>query len=272
MNKKYSTAIFIGIAILVVILLIGGSTFQTLLPGQKGVVFRKFTSGLDKENIYSEGFHIIAPWNDMYIYDVKEQQKEETMDIMVNNGLSINVDVTLRFNPVHNKIGYLHEKFGKDYITTLVIPEIRSIVRSVMGRYTADEIYSTKRKQVEDSISLETRKILQANYIDMRALLIRSIKLPENIKQAIEVKLATEQESLAYQFKIEKEKNEAERKRIAAEGEARANGILNSSLSANLLKKMGVEATLELAKSQNTKIIVIGGDGSGLPIILDGKN
>jgi len=150
----------------------------------------------------------------------------------------------------------------------LVIPEVRSSVRQVMGRYSAEEIYSTKRAEVETAIKTETGLVLSANNIEMKALLIRSINLPAQIKKAIENKLEQEQEALAYQFRLDKEKSEAERKRIAAEGEAAANKIVNSSLTPALLKMRGIEATLDLSKSQNTKVIVIGSGEDGLPLIL----
>ncbi|MEM9022651.1 MAG: SPFH domain-containing protein, partial [Bacteroidota bacterium] len=155
-------------------------------------------------------------------------------------------------------------------INTLVTPEVRSSVRKVMGRYSAEEIYSTKRKEVEEAIILETGELLSNdnNNINMVTLLIREIKLPENIKGAIENKLKQEQEALAYQFRLEKEKSEAERKRIAAEGEAAANNIVNNSLTDRLLKMRGIEATLELSKSSNSKVVVIGSGADGLPLIL----
>ncbi|MEM9391723.1 MAG: prohibitin family protein, partial [Bacteroidota bacterium] len=184
------------------------------------------------------------------------------------NGLSINVDVTVRFNPIYDEIGYLHENFGTNYVNKLVVPEVRSAVRQVMGRFTAEEIYSTKRAEVETSIKTETENTLKNNNIEMQALLIRSINLPEQIKSAIENKLKQEQEALAYQFRLDKEKSEAERKRIAADGEAVANKIINSSLTPELLKMRGIEATLELAKSPNSKVVVVGSGDDGLPLIL----
>jgi regulator of protease activity HflC (stomatin/prohibitin superfamily) len=152
-----------------------------------------------------------------------------------------------------------------------VIPEVRSAVRQVMGRYTAEEIYSTKRAEVETTIIQETDKTLsnENNNILMNALLIRSINLPKNIKNAIENKLQQEQEALAYEYKLNKERSEAERKQIAADGEAIANKIINSSLTDNLLKMRGIEATQELSKSPNSKIIIIGGGKDGLPLILN---
>jgi regulator of protease activity HflC (stomatin/prohibitin superfamily) len=179
----------------------------------------------------------------------------------------------VRFNPIANRIGYVQETFGVNYITVLVIPEVRSAVRNVMGFFTAEEIYSTKRSVVEQRIIEEASSTLsnERNNIQLNALLIRSINLPENIKKAIESKLQQEQEALAYQFRLDKEKSEAERKRIAAEGEAVANRIINNSLTDNLLKMRGIEATAVLAQSPNSKVIIIGSGKDGLPLILGGN-
>jgi regulator of protease activity HflC (stomatin/prohibitin superfamily) len=268
-NIKSTVLIAIGVVV-VILLLVGSSATITLKPGERGVVFRKFTTGLDKENVKTEGFHIIAPWNRMIVYDVREQQVEESLDVLDKNGLSVSVDVTMRFNPFPNEIGTLHERFGKDYIRKLVIPEMRSSVRQVMGRYTAEGIYSTMRQEVETAIITETRETLRTdkNNIEMSALLIRSIKLPTKIKEAIEFKLEEEQKALAYEYRLDREQSEAERKRIGAEGEARANKIINNSLTPELLRMRGIEATVELSKSANSKVVVIGSGDSGLPLIL----
>jgi len=221
--------------------------------------------------VVSTGLKAIAPWNKLFRYDVKEQKSEETMDVLSKNGLSINVDVTVRFNPVYNRIGYLHETFGINYVTRLVTPEVRSTVRRVAGRYTAEEIYSTKRNEVETSIIEETAVILKENNIEMHALLIRSINLPADIKQAIESKLQHEQQALAMTFINEKEKMEAERKKIEAQGIATYNRILNASLTSMILKQKGIDATLKLAESPNSKVVVVGSGKEGLPLILGGN-
>jgi len=268
MNSFKKSYLIIAAVVLVVLILFGSSMFVTIQPGERGVIFRPFSQGLDKEHIYIPGFHVVAPWNDLIVYDVKEQQREETMDVLDKNGLSLNVDVSVRFNPVYERIGFLHEVFGKRFIEQLIIPEVRSSVRQVAGRYTAEEIYSTKRSEVESSIITETKEILQQNNIDMRALLIRSINLPDQIRIAIENKLKQEQEALAYQFRLSRETAEAERKRIEAEGIATFNKIINSSLTDQILKQRGIEATIDLAKSANAKVVVVGSGKDGLPLIL----
>lgn len=266
--SKMKTILILAAIALIIIFIFGKSMFVTIQPGEAAVIFRPFSTKLDKENIFRPGFQIIAPWNNLIIYQVSEQKTEETMEVLDKNGLSIAVEISIRYQPVTERIGFLYEKFIGDYKSRLVSPELRSAVRKVMGRYTAEEIYSTKRKEVENNIEKETADVLARNDVTMTAMLIRSINLPSEIKQAIENKLKQEQEALAYQFKLEKEKSEAERKRIAAEGESRANKIINNSLTPQLLKMRGIEATLELSKSPNSKTVIIGSGKDGMPMIL----
>ncbi|PZR33557.1 MAG: peptidase [Azospira oryzae] len=268
MNNKRLPIIVLAVISFIVLIALSSSLFYTVQPAERAVIFYPFGIGLDKEHTIEQGTHMKAPWNEVFIYKVNEMSTDENMDILDKNGLSIHIDVSVRYFPAPDKIGYIHEKFTRDYVNVLVIPEVRSTVRQVMGRYTAEEIYSTKRAEVETAIRNESEKILSANNVNATAVLIRSIVLPEQIKAAIENKLQQEQEALAYQFRLDKEKSEAERKRIAAEGESRANNIINNSLSDKLLKMRGIEATLELAKSPNSKIIVVGSGKDGLPMIL----
>lgn len=272
-NRKYLPFIVIGIIAFIVLLSAFNRIFYRIEAFERAVLFRALSGTLEKENIIGPGWHVKAPWNDVYIYEVSENKIEETMDVLDKNGLNISVDVTVRFHPKYDAIGTIQENFRGDYIQRLVIPEARSTVRQVMGRYTAEEIYSTKRPEVEAAIKEETRVVLggEGNEVEMKSLLIRSIKLPEQIKMAIENKLKQEQEALAYQFRLEKEKSEAERKEIAALGEANANKIINSSLTPELLRMRGIEATKDIANSQNAKVIVIGGGEDGLPLILNGN-
>lgn len=268
MNNRRLPLIILGVIAFIVVMALSSSLFYTIQATERAIIFYPFGDGLDKDHVIDPGFHMKAPWNDVYMYTVNEVSSDENMDVLDKNGLSIHVDITVRFYPIPEKIGYVHEKFTKNFVNVLVVPEVRSTVRQVMGRYTAEEIYSTKRAEVENAITTETEAILHGNNVKATAVLIRSIVLPEQIKAAIENKLQQQQESLAYQYRLDKEKSEAERKRIAAEGESRANNIINNSLSDKLLKMRGIEATLELAKSPNSKVVVIGSSKDGLPMIL----
>ncbi|MEM7296767.1 MAG: prohibitin family protein [Bacteroidota bacterium] len=272
-NRKYLPFIIIGVIAFIILLSAFNRIFFRIEASERAVLFRTLSGTLEKENIIGPGWNVKAPWNEVYVYEVSERKIEETMDVLDKNGLNISVDVTVRFHPKYGAIGTIHENFRGDYVQRLVIPEARSTVRQVMGRYTAEEIYSTKRPEVEAAIKEETRVVLSAagNEVEMKSLLIRSIQLPEQIKMAIENKLKQEQEALAYQFRLDKEKSEAERKRIAAEGEATANKIINSSLTPELLRMRGIEATKDIANSPNAKVIVIGSGEDGLPLILNGN-
>lgn len=261
------------IAFVILILIIGFSnaTFLTIEAGERGVLFQRFGGGLDRENIYQPGFHVIAPWNVMYVYDVREQQVEEEMEVLSSNGLNISVDVTVRINPQYDKIAEIHEKFGPEYSQRLVVPETRSAVREVIGQFTPEELYSTKRDEVQKLIQQNLANALGNNFVELRATLIRDIELPEKVRSAIEEKLEAEQSALKYEFILNQERKEAERKIIEAQAKADANKILNASLTDKILQDKGIEATLELSKSPNSKVVVVGGSGSGLPLILGGN-
>lgn len=271
-GKLITTGVFVFI-ILVALLIFSNMTFLTIDAGQRGVLFQRFSGGLDTEHIYTPGFHIIAPWNTMFVYDVREKQVEEEMEVLSSNGLNIKVDVTVRVNPRYDGIGFLHETFGKDYLSSLVRPEVRSSVRKIIGQFTPEELYSTRRDEVQQLIQEDLEENLSANYIELQASLIRDIELPAKVKTAIEEKIEAEQLALKYEYILEQERREAERRIIEAEAKAEANRILNASLTTNILRDRGIEATMELANSPNSKVVIVGGGGSdGLPLILGGGN
>ncbi len=271
--RKFLPIIIIGIIAVIAVIYMSSEIFITIKSGERGVIYRKFNGGTDFNDVLKPGLHVIAPWNEVFVYSVRENIIDEKMDVLDKNGLSISVDVSIRFFPVYDRIPYLHENFGPNYLDLLVKPEVRSTVRRVMGRYTAEEIYSTKRAELENAIIQETKEVLikKDNNIQMQALLIRSIKLPDQIKAAIESKLQQEQEALAYQFRLNKEKSEAERKRIEAEGIAAYNRIINESLTDKVLQQKGIDATLQLSQSNNTKVVIVGSGKNGLPLILGGN-
>ncbi len=219
----------------------------------------------------TEGLNLVAPWNDVIKFEIAEQQIEETMDVLSQDGLAISIDVSLRFRPNPSNVGFLYQAFRQDYVSNLVRPELRSAVRRIVGQYTPEELYSTKRQEIETLIEDNTRSILSENHIELKALLFRSIQLPNAIQKSIEEKLSADQEAQKYSYLIEQEKKEAERRQIDAEGKATANKILSASLTDKILKEKGILATEKLATSPNTKIIVIGGGDDGLPIILNGN-
>ena len=238
--------------------------------GEAGVLFKNFIGGvLTEQPPLGEGFHVIAPWNKVFIYNVKQQEFfEGNMQVLSSNGLEISLDVSVLYQPKYDELGLLHQTKGENYVNIVLIPQIRAVARSVVGRYTPEQLYSTKRDAIQNEIFEETIKNVQSQHIQVNAVLVRDVTLPLAIKEAIERKLGQEQESLEYEFRLEKAKQEAERQRIDAEGKATANRILSASLTDKILQEKGIEATLKLSESPNSKVIVIGSGDSGLPIIL----
>jgi len=270
-NQGLPKAMVMGIVGLIFVVMFGSSMFVTVESGEKAVLFKKFGGGLEKEVVYGQGFHIIAPWNDMFVYDVKIHETFEKMEVLSKNGLSIKIDLSFRYMPQQDKIGHLHDEIGRDYLERIIKPEIRSVTREVIGNYLPEELYSSKREAIEDEIYSLTKVNVEAKYLTLDAILIRDVTLPTTLRTAIEQKLKQEQESLEYEFKIDKAKKEAERKEIEANGIAKFQKIVNQTITPQLLKWKGVEATQEIAKSQNSKVIVIGNGDGDLPIILGGQ-
>ena len=268
--KKVTPTILIVVGVILLIIFWARMTV-TIDAGHGGVLFRTFGGGIDTTKTFGEGFHVIAPWNSMVVYETRQQEMAEDMQVLSSNGLEIKVDVSSWYQPVWGDMGKLHVNIGTDYLKRVVIPALRSSARTVIGRYTPEQIYSTKRDAIQDEIFQEMKTILDEKFVQLNRVLIRTIILPPTIKTAIESKLKQDQESLEYVFKLEKAKQEAERQRIDAEGKARANRILSASLTDKILKEKGIQATVRLAESPNTKVVVIGSGKDGMPLILGDK-
>lgn len=243
----------------------------TIDSGYAGVIYQPFSNGVDTKRTYGEGYHLIAPWNTMFKYEVRQQEVFEKLAVLSSNGLEIKLEASIWCQPQYESLGLLHQKRGQEYIERVIRPSVRSATRSVVGRYTPEQIYSSKRDAIQKEIFDETKKILDRQYLQLNDILIRDVTLPPTIKGAIERKLKQEQEALEYEFRLAKAKQEAIRQRIDAEGKAKANIILSASLTDKILKEKGIEATKELANSPNAKVVVIGSGKDGMPLILGGN-
>lgn len=257
----------IVVAIILFVLL--AKSAITIGSGEAGVLYKTFGGGVvTDEAPMGEGFHIVAPWNKVYVYEVRQQELFEKMRVLSSNGLEIQIDGSAWYQPVYEDLGKLHQTLGENYLQRVIQPAIRSAARSVVGRYTPEQLYSTKRDAIQDEIFVETKKILEKQYVQLNEVLVRDVTLPPTIKEAIERKLKQEQESLEYEFRLVTAEKEAQKQRIEAQGKADANKILSASLTDKILQDKGIEATMKLSESPNSKVIVIGSGDSGLPIIL----
>ena len=226
------------------------TVFVTIPPGHKGVLFKRLGEGVVTEKVYDEGFQVVAPWNTMEMYNVRFTDKLESMDVLSKNGLSITIELSYRYNPIPSEVGFLHQRIGKNYAEGIIKPEIRSATREVIGKYLPEELYSTKREAIQDEIYNTTKQSLTPKHINLDAVLIRSVELPPTLKEAIEQKLKEEQVAFQYEFKLDKERKEAEIKIIEAQAKADANRILNASLTDKILEEKVIK--VHFGKSLDT--------------------
>ena len=251
---------------LVLVTLGGGCMTTTIQSGESAVKYSIF-GGTDLSKLYGEGLQVHAPWVNLIRYDVRIQEQLEDIDALSSNGLSIGMDASIRWRPLATELANIHVTYGEDYYRKLVQPELRSVVREIVGQYTPEELYSSRRTELQLAIFAQVRDAVISENIIVDAVLIRDISLPDQIRTAIENKLKEEQEAERYEFTLQKEALEAQRKEIEAHGQAEYQRIITQSLSAQFLKYKGIEATQALANSPNAKTVIIGG-ADGLPIIL----
>lgn len=268
-NINFSKYLLPALLLLFLFVILSNTTFITIDPGEKGVKFKRFSGGIDKDQIYDQGFKVVMPWDKMIIYDVRTKEADDKMEVLSKNGLTIVVELSYRYMPQADRIGDLHDEIGINYLEQIIRPEIRSATREVIGKYLPEELYSTKREAIQEEIFERTRDGVSKKYIILDKVLIREVALPAKLKQAIEQKLEEEQLAFQFDFKLDRERKEAERKIIEAQAKADANKILNASLTDKILKDKGIEATMELANSPNSKVVIVGGGGDGLPLILN---
>ncbi len=238
----------------------------TVGPGQAGVLW-KAGGGTQKE-AYAEGEYWIWFQNKMYVYDLRIQSNDEKLAVIANNGLSINLDATVRYRIAPNEVVALAEEIGPDYYNIILEPLVRSDARRVVGRYSPEEIYSTKRDLVEREIREQLIGRAAGKHLIIEAVLIRNVELPPAIRQAIDQKLAAEQEVLKMTYVLQIAKATADQRRAEAEGIADYNRAISSSLTPSILEYERILQLEKLAASGNAKTVVLGPGAGSTPVLL----
>lgn len=257
--------------ILVAAFALGQIGCGTQVPsGHRGVFYYKFAGGTELGKIYQEGFNWHLPWNSIFVYKTQLQENKEGLVVLSSDGATIRMEVSILYRPLPEHIDSLQVTIGPNYYNVAIAPSIRTVARAVAGRYKPEEIYSSKRDEMADAIVAEMQEAMSDKFLEIENVLIRDVQLPAKISEAINFKLTADQEAQRKMFEIEKEKLEADRKRVEAKGIADFQKIVATGITPSLLKWKGIEATIKIAESPNTKIIIIGDSKDGLPIILGG--
>lgn len=268
---------------LVVLLFVVGFLWPRIFirvpAGSSAVMYRFFLGGTVTDRIWGEGLNVIPPWDELTVYETRMQHQKLKFDVLSEEGLNLPVEVSVRYQPHLDMLGYLHRDIGVDYFERLIRPEVESHVRRTFGNRTAHEIYTSVRDLLQEvgKVSALGRIDESGNarsYVQLYELKLVDIELPEIVQSAIADKYKQEQLMLEYRFRLEREEKEAERRRTEAAG-VRDYNLIASKVSPELLKWRSIEAALELAKSQmelakseNTKVVVLGG-GPGTQMLMN---
>jgi len=251
------------LAFIIVIMLF--SSVTRVDSGQVGVLtlFGRVTG-----EVLPEGMHLINPFKSNNEMSIRTQEIKESASVPSSEGLVMNLDTSLIYHLNPEKAAEVYQKIGPNYVNVLIEPNLRAAIRESTASHTANALYTGERemvaKQIHDQLVLQ----LEQRGILVESILLRDIQLPSTLKTSIEAKQQAEQEALAMNFRLQKEQQEAQRKRIEAAGIRDFQQIVAQGISPALLEWKGIEATENLAKSANSKVVVIGNNKNGLPLIL----
>ncbi len=276
--RRNSLAVYVVLlSLIMAMMLMAPRIFITVPAGHVGVLWLHFFGGTVTDRYYSEGMHIIFPWDEMLLYDTRLQNTARTYDTISSNGLAMQVEIAVRYRLDRDSAGLMHKLVGPNYAEVLVYPEIGSHARELIARYTPEQFYTEARAFIQAQMlermmtqfgsSLISQNV-RGKMLHIEDVLIRSVQLPQRVAEAIERKAEQQQMMLEYEFRLAREEKERERKRIEAEGVRDFQSIVARTITNEYLRLRGIDATTALATSNNSKIIIIGGK-DGLPVILN---
>ncbi len=256
-----------GLIFSFLLLFFGPDIFITIKAGEAGVLYRRFFGGTVRDKVFGEGLHVICPWDKLQVYNIRVQEKQHKLDVMDKTGLQFHLDISIQYHPDYDALALLHQLVGPDYLQKVVVPSVEGVLRSTAGTLETQELYANENGTLAKIVNQSLSKIGE-KFVTIDDVIIRNIEFPEPIRMAIQKKREEEQLAEAYVYRLQREEDESKRKLLEAKGTKEANEVVNASLNSNILKWKGIEATMSLATSTNSKVIVIGNGPQGLPIIL----
>jgi regulator of protease activity HflC (stomatin/prohibitin superfamily) len=271
--------------------LIAPNVFVTVPTGHVGILWKRFRGGtqLDPRALKDEGLRVLLPWDKLFLYDLRLQTTTDTYNAISKDGVNLVATINIRFRLKHDAVPQLHQSIGPDYISRMLRPEIGNRAREIIAEYTAEEVYSTKRQEIQKRIRTHTETMLGQSMIqrteqeseygehyrvsldEMLILydtLVLGLELPQTVVAAINRKVEQYYLVQEYAFRVDRERKESERKQIEAYGIRDFQQTVTQGISDSYVRWRGIEATLQLAQSPNTKIVIIGSGKDGLPVIL----
>ena len=258
----------IGMLVLFVLaLIILSSSTSCVRTGHVGVVslFGRVTG-----TVLSEGIHLVNPASDVTQLSIKTQEVKEHASVPSKEGLIMELEASVLYHLDPGRAAELYQRVGPNYAEVLLTPTFRSAIRAITSANMASALYSDARESIAGQMAGDIQRQLAPRGIIVESVLLRDLQLPDTLKRAIEAKQQAQQEAQRMEFVLQRERQEAERKRVEAAGIKDFQDIVTQGISEKLLEWKGIEATIELAKSQNSKVIVVGSSKNGLPLIYSG--
>ncbi|WP_299624353.1 prohibitin family protein [uncultured Tateyamaria sp.] len=235
--------------------------------GAAGVIFKPLSGGTMVDRVYGEGVHVKYPWDTLYVYNIRIQTILHDFTVLTQEGLPVTLRLAIRFRPEPDMIGQLHKHVGPNYAETIIVYQIESVLRKRLGAEHPEDIYNNEAG-ILTSVLADAAEEVGQRYVKINDVIIREVVLPAEISAAITEKLVHQQREAAYVFRLGTQEQEAQRLRIEAEGIRDYQATVNETLNDQLLTWRGIQATVDLAKSNNSKVVVIGSGDKGLPLIL----
>lgn len=256
MHAGGRTSIWIIGFLLLALVVLWQRVIYVVPAGGAGVMWQMFFGGTVTDYVYGEGLHIMFPWDRFTIYDTRVQVVESDFTTLTNKGLAIELKLTIRFHPDYDTVALLDQRVGKEYVSKVVKPTVESVLRRYIGREEPESIYTNKEGVLSSIIS---RAIAETSeqFVSIDDVIIRQVVLPEPLRDAIGTKLIYQQQAEGYEFRLVGEKQEAERKRIEAQGISDSQNIIKQGLTPELLRWEAIRVEGEIAKSANAKLLIM---------------
>ena len=256
MHTGGRTSIWIAGFMLLALVVLWQRVIYVVPAGGAGVMWQMFFGGTVTDYVYGEGLHIMFPWDRFTVYDTRVQVVESDFTTLTNKGLAIELKLTIRFHPDYDTVALLDQRVGKEYVSKVVKPTVESVLRRYIGREEPESIYTNKEGVLSSIIS---RAIAETSeqFVSIDDVIIRQVVLPESLRDAIGTKLIYQQQAEGYEFRLVGEKQEAERKRIEAQGISDSQNIIKQGLTPELLRWEAIRVEGEIAKSANAKLLIM---------------
>lgn len=277
-NRHLLAILFLGFVVIGGLIVLYPRMIVKIPAGYKGVIYRPFSGGVDLTQVYGEGFHFLFPFNTMTKYSIALNVHQMEMDVLTSDLLKSKLKLSFQYSANEQTLPLLHRYIGNDYLDKYILPELTASVREVFGKLSSNQAFTSDLRKVAQDISLSTDNFLINNLspaglstirlVRVSAFQVEGIQFPADVQVSIENKIVQSNNAQSMVYKIQSTQQEATRKVIEGEGIKKFQELVNAGMTDNFLKHEGIEATLKLAESNNSKVVVFGTSNGGLPLIL----